>query len=634
MLLGISTHNLELFLGLGSYRQWYKPQRNLLQWSEDLTKGVWLAGLATVIDADTVSFQADVSARLEQALSAYVGYIATMECEVKGSGLFGLKLGSNYSTTFSATSSWVEYVHTGEITGGGYVGISNGDANSKTLDIRNCRVNIGTSPSTYQKTEDFQTVTDFSGKGRDAQNGSTTGEDTNDADLRQPWSRNVMPVGYVNDLTNWTCSSGCTVVDSDTVTLDPGASISFWPDQVANTYSVFSATVNVTSGGGTLQLGANNIQTASNSVFASSGRLSANRGGRANIQSAFFTGTGINDMSINTGTNFSCAADYLESYHAKVAQYVVEIDATGTPDTFKWSHDGGSTWEAAGVAITGAAQTLDCGVQVTFANTTGHTLGDTWTSNVYYAYSYIKANPFNSTTITVDIANPQVEYCEDINCTPTPFTDPRMESVVAGAVFETDDYVDLSSLSLSGDWTFIAAVKADAFPTPLWSNGGSTPKVTLDSSGKVSYTGGSSVTATNPATLLDWHIIAVRNDGGAITHFIDGVANGSGSSATGNAWTALRIGTDGTTYFDGNFALLGAYSRALGDQEAGRASKHMARQLWNWRGACAEGYWTDVCGSTPLYASLTDRELNNLLLAQSLQVFDLTRLFRQMEVMQ
>lgn len=59
------------------------------------------------------------------------------------------------------------------------------------------------------------------------------------------------------------------------------------------------------------------------------------------------------------------------------AKYLVQIDATGTPDTFKWSDDNGSSWTS-GVSITGAAQSLSNGVTITFAATTGHTLADEW----------------------------------------------------------------------------------------------------------------------------------------------------------------------------------------------------------------------------------------------------------------
>lgn len=104
----------------------------------------------------------------------------------------------------------------------------------------------------------------------------------------------------------------------------------------------------------------------------------------AAVEAAVFSGTGLNDAT-SSGTFAG----------TEPTEYLVEIDATGTPDTFKWSKDGGSTWEATGVSITGAAQTLDSGVEVTFAATTGHTLGDQWT---------IKAGYGSTTdTITVDI---------------------------------------------------------------------------------------------------------------------------------------------------------------------------------------------------------------------------------------
>lgn len=58
--------------------------------------------------------------------------------------------------------------------------------------------------------------------------------------------------------------------------------------------------------------------------------------------------------------------------------YYVEIDGTGTPNTFKWSNSGGNVFNAVGVAITGAAQVLADGVTITFGATTGHTLASVW----------------------------------------------------------------------------------------------------------------------------------------------------------------------------------------------------------------------------------------------------------------
>ena len=98
--------------------------------------------------------------------------------------------------------------------------------------------------------------------------------------------------------------------------------------------------------------------------------MGATHGKRANVFSLRpngFDGTGLNDAA--WGVAFSGAAS---------AYYEVEIDAEGTPDTFKWRKNGGG-WTT-GVSITGAAQTLDDGQTITFAATTGHTLGDSWTT--------------------------------------------------------------------------------------------------------------------------------------------------------------------------------------------------------------------------------------------------------------
>ncbi len=79
------------------------------------------------------------------------------------------------------------------------------------------------------------------------------------------------------------------------------------------------------------------------------------------------TGAGLNDLT--------ASGIYTGHIHTT---YRVEIDAAGAPDTFKWSKDGGVTWEVSTVSVTGSAQTLDLGVVITFGATTGHTLADYW----------------------------------------------------------------------------------------------------------------------------------------------------------------------------------------------------------------------------------------------------------------
>lgn len=59
--------------------------------------------------------------------------------------------------------------------------------------------------------------------------------------------------------------------------------------------------------------------------------------------------------------------------------FLIEIDLAAGTDTFKWSLDGGTTWEAENVAITGNDQTLQEDITIKWDATTGHTLAQTWT---------------------------------------------------------------------------------------------------------------------------------------------------------------------------------------------------------------------------------------------------------------
>lgn len=85
-----------------------------------------------------------------------------------------------------------------------------------------------------------------------------------------------------------------------------------------------------------------------------------------------FTGTGLDDATVSG------------EYHGNEMgiDLRVQIDGTGTPDTFKWSKDGGSNWEATTAAVTGSPQHLFDNVWVDFGATTGHTSGDRWDCTV------------------------------------------------------------------------------------------------------------------------------------------------------------------------------------------------------------------------------------------------------------
>ncbi len=98
-------------------------------------------------------------------------------------------------------------------------------------------------------------------------------------------------------------------------------------------------------------------------------RLYGQFGTAATIGAATFTGSGLDDMT---------SGGHYTGLESDPISYRVQIDGTGTPDTFKWSNDGGATWVVTGVNIMEAAQHLEDDVKVTFGATTGHTVGDRW----------------------------------------------------------------------------------------------------------------------------------------------------------------------------------------------------------------------------------------------------------------
>lgn len=125
---------------------------------------------------------------------------------------------------------------------------------------------------------------------------------------------------------------------------------------------------NVSSGGGLPASPDQAIQIDNGGAFGASSAFLVDV---ATVLPAIFIGTGLNDLT--------SGGAYTAGLATPGAQFLVTIDATGTPDTFTWTINGGGG--ATGVAITGAAQTLSDGVTVTFAATTGHTLADQWTVN-------------------------------------------------------------------------------------------------------------------------------------------------------------------------------------------------------------------------------------------------------------
>lgn len=117
---------------------------------------------------------------------------------------------------------------------------------------------------------------------------------------------------------------------------------------------------------------------------------------------ADFKGAGLNDITAGgVFTQPARATDLMSPY------FRVAIDGTGTPNTFKWNGANSTdTWTSLGVAITGGAQQLCNGITVTFASTSGHTLGDAWTFCVNAAHeALIVAGDQNNFTPDLVVRN-------------------------------------------------------------------------------------------------------------------------------------------------------------------------------------------------------------------------------------
>lgn len=107
-----------------------------------------------------------------------------------------------------------------------------------------------------------------------------------------------------------------------------------------------------------------------------------------------FNGGGLDDMSVSR-----CA------FTGRVdTDYKIEIDGNPGLDTFKWSDDGGSTWDATNVFINSKdGNVLNNGITILFASGFGHTIGDYWTFTAYAAETYTisKANVHFTTNTVV-----------------------------------------------------------------------------------------------------------------------------------------------------------------------------------------------------------------------------------------
>lgn len=203
------------------------------------------------------------------------------------------------------------------------------------------------------------------------------------------------------------------------------------------------------------------------------------------IDAAVFYGVGLDDLT-ESGT-------YVGTDDIR---YIIDIDATGTPDTFQWSDDNGVSYTT-GVNITGGVQALSNGVQVTFAATTGHTLADQWivsakaqnfnnlgTDNISRAYGFFRAD-------TTD--NHNIQAGESLHLT----LEEYKSTVIRN---ENETYYNGTTYENLEEWFYKENIQAGFFndADELWFRRGN-----IDSSG-----GTAIFTQT---TVGAWHLI-VRSD--------------------------------------------------------------------------------------------------------------------------
>lgn len=83
------------------------------------------------------------------------------------------------------------------------------------------------------------------------------------------------------------------------------------------------------------------------------------------------------------------------------AYWVIDITASGTPDTFEWAKNNGVA--TTGVSITGGAQLLSDGISITFPSTTAYSVGQAWVLSVArYPTDMLRPYLMNETEMAVD----------------------------------------------------------------------------------------------------------------------------------------------------------------------------------------------------------------------------------------
>ena len=233
--------------------------------------------------------------------------------------------------------------------------------------------------------------------------------------------------------------------------------------------------------------------------------------------------------------------------------FYVKIDATGTPDTFEWGYDSASP-QATGISITGSAQSLSDNINIEFAATTGHTVGDKWTGsaapvNVDTGF-FTNRNTgtsgvgYTHAGIFFDVTDEKWKLIEEYDSTPTGIINTAdasfslatlvadtFEGNLTGAV--TGNASTASALASGQNFSLTGDVTASA--------------VSFDGTGNVTLT-----TAYNPGSIVNADINASANiaDSKLATISTAGKVQNSATTATSANTASAIIARDAS----GNFA--------------------------------------------------------------------------------
>jgi len=580
---------------------WFLVGRNLLLWPEDLTNAKWvkygLSDVSAVSDGFRITADGTQAwTRLYQQISAslepgkhyclsveirkgntqYAGLdiidgdggtvisritfsfdlngTPTVDTQTGGTGsVLGATSGGYYRVTACGSSS----------TGGtsGYARFIPGKqgitpTNGDYLDLRYPQLEVGTSPTAYQKTEAQQTFHDFSGNGNTASRGSDDeAEDTNDPELT-PSSRNLLAPGSTEDLTdsNWTAVDA--TVSADTALAPDGTSTADKLTASANNGHVYQTWTDEQGVAYVL------------SVYA-----------KASTSTSFKL-SWVDQGDAARYVLCDLASETVTAYGGATAESIVAVGDGWYRCSFSGASSGTDTNDLFRVELVNSGDSVYFwGVQLE-------------TGSTATAYT----NPAEESVvqgIECDGVDDYVALPDESALKPDAFT-----VVAVLRMHDATDGEPVISWSATDSRPAVYARSPDD-----WGNQ-SKPLIYLNNE-NYCYFAETIETET-------WHVLAVTVPGSGQTDIeeaafyldgtpltIDTVYSADSQMSKGQPW----LGRAGDYYGHMDQALVGIYSRTISAAEIQRSYRSIARLYWDYRGICVSG-WESHCQSPPLHARL------------------------------